>query len=160
MTPKSRTNADIATSTKIARPTWINASPRSLRILRLSKVMNFELIESSRFLSLRRLHVRCVGNATVFELATDLVVATDKALLQRRQRRHLVRVERTDQLRRDQHHQFGLFSALRIGAEQAADDRQFRQTRYLCHVILRKVAQQPGNGERLPVAEFHLCFSP
>ena len=63
----------------------------------------------------------------------------------RRQRRHFVGIKRTDQPRRDQHHQFRLFGAALIALEQVPDDRQLAQDRESRH---RRSASRCRAGRR------------
>ena len=76
----------------------------------------------------------------------------------RRQRRHFVRIERLHEPRRDQHHQLGALGAVRLALEQVADDRQLAQDGDLGAVFLRQVVEQPGDHERLAVAQLDVGF--
>ena len=72
---------------------------------------------------------------------------------QRRQRRHLVGLERAHQTRRNQHHQLGAFRSVGLALEQVADDRELAEERDGRGVFLRQVVEQPGDGERLAIAQ-------
>ena len=90
-----------------------------------------------------------------FELLTDIPLL-DEGADAGRQRRHLIGVQRPHQPRRDQHHQLRLLGPIRLALEQRADDRQLAENRNRRGVILRDVVEQPGNRERLPVAQLHV----
>ena len=75
-----------------------------------------------------------------------------------RQRRHFVGIERPHQPRRDQHHQLGLLGALGLALEQWPDDRQLAENRNRDLVVLRDVVEQPGDRERLAVAQLDVGF--
>ena len=65
-----------------------------------------------------------------FQLRPD-AGALKEPLRRDRQRRHLVGVERPHELRRDEHHQLGLFLSVGLALEQVADDRDAAQDRDL-----------------------------
>jgi hypothetical protein len=91
-------------------------------------------------------------------VARRLRARRQEATGHRRQRRDFVRVQRTNQARRDQLQQLGLFLALRLALEQVADDRDADQPRNRIVRVLRAVVQQPRDSERLAIAQFDVGF--
>ena len=77
-----------------------------------------------------------------------------------RQRRHFVGIQRPHEPRRDEHHQLGLLRAVGLALEQVPDDRQLAEKRNRRRVVLRQVVEQPGDRERLAVAQLDVGFGP
>src|SRR5258707_479876 len=157
------TKAVKAISPTIATTTMIKTAPRSESRVVCMLFMTGSLL-MTRLLFDRAGSSRRVDQAgAAFEPVADaggaatlaldrLLVLVDEQIRIGRQRRHLVRLERADQARRDEHHQLGLLSALRVALEQRPDDRQAAENRNRGGIVLRQVAHQPGDCERLPVA--------
>src|SRR5262245_31112496 len=125
-------------------------------------VARFTSITPSSCLPCRwcRRHVGAIHNAAAaLNVASDIAGAREKALFQRRQRRYFVRIQRTDQLWRNQHQQLRLLRALRLRLEQMTDDRQARQARDFLQVVLRQIVEQPRHREGLAVAQFDIRFA-
>src|SRR5512132_3733624 len=73
--------------------------------------------------SRRRCDIGTVNSAaTTLNIASNVTWSGEEPLLQRRQRRYFVWIQRPHQLRRNQHEQLRLLRTIRLGPEQMTDD--------------------------------------
>src|ERR1700681_3245331 len=104
----------------------------------------------------RRIH----RAAATLQLLANGIVGREKRPGPGWKRWHFVGVQRSNQSRRDQHHQLGSLRSLGLALEQRADDRKTAQNRHRGTIFLRDVVQEPGNRERLTVPELDVGFRP
>src|SRR5687767_2351016 len=144
-----------AISTIKPTPTWMSTEPSSPRLSERFMTVAFRSEElTGRGAAGHRRRVDRA--AATLQVRPDVVRIRQERARQRRHRRNFVWIERAHEPRGDQNEQLGPFLPLGLALEQIADDRNLAEQRHRCHVGLRLVVDEAGDGERLTVAQLDL----
>src|SRR4029453_9001890 len=145
----------------MAIATWMRTAPRSV-----SK-RNLALCICPPARVFASLAAAAVGRRRSIDRSDSAIEPSTQVISRRKeaprkcwQRWNFVRIERTNQPRRDQHQQLRAFLAVGLALEQMSDNWQLAEKRDRCRVHLRGVVDQAGDGERLTIAQFHLRLCP
>ena len=135
-TPQAKLNATIKSARDIMRKdAGLNGDlDRIPQLAWLLFLRAFDALEQRRELTERDYRPAIEEPYRWRDWAADAVVGRHELLLLRRQRRHLIGIERPHQPRRDEDEQLGPLGAFGLALEQIADDGNGAQERH-CRAI-------------------------